>query len=206
MAMSQEPEAEETPPGSTTEQVIIIDSSSGRASALRRSPVASLPVRFLARLPRWLSARRALREERLAAKEARLVRQWQQWGRFRRWRRSRPLAGSILLMISGVLVLWGPVALIRLAMLPGSTLWAGLLVGALLVLMGFIQLLVPSYSLITGSVGVVLALISLIASSFGGFGIGMLLGIIGGALGVAWRPVGTPAKKRTRRSPRPTTP
>nr|BBH94867.1 hypothetical protein KTA_30660 [Thermogemmatispora argillosa] len=184
MAMSQEPQAEGTAQSSRSEgqQVIVVDlsSRSSRTHGLTRS---------LAGLRQAFSAWRTHRRLRTADKDARLIQQWHRWGRFRRWRRSRPFAGSILLILSGLLVLWGPAMLIRLAMLPGSTLWAGLLVGALLIIMGVIQLLVPAYSLITGAIGVVLALVSLIASSFGGFGIGMLLGIIGGALGVAWRPV-----------------
>ncbi|WP_141727651.1 DUF6114 domain-containing protein [Thermogemmatispora onikobensis] len=191
MAMSQEPQAEGTAQSSTSQsqQVIVVDLSS-RSS--RTHALEGLRQRF--------SAWRTYRRLRTADKEARLVQQWQRWGRFRRWRRSRPFAGSILLILSGLLVLWGPAMLIRLAMLPGSTLWAGLLVGSLLVIMGVIQLLVPAYSLITGSIGVVLALVSLVASSFGGFGIGMLLGIIGGALGVAWRPVAASKRSSAQRS------
>ncbi|WP_156025272.1 DUF6114 domain-containing protein [Thermogemmatispora carboxidivorans] len=193
--MSQEPQAEGTAQSSTSQsqQVIVVDlsSRSSRTHALTGA-LAGLRQRF--------SAWRTYRRLRTADKEARLVQQWQRWGRFRRWRRSRPFAGSILLILSGLLVLWGPAMLIRLAMLPGSTLWAGLLVGSLLVIMGVIQLLVPAYSLITGSIGVVLALVSLVASSFGGFGIGMLLGIIGGALGVAWRPVAASKRSGVQRS------
>src|SRR5579875_3495181 len=131
MAMSQEPQAEGTAQSSSSQsqQVIVVDLSS-RSS---RNKLAGLRQRF--------SAWRTYRRLRTADKEARLVQQWQRWGRFRRWRRSRPFAGSILLILSGLLVLWGPAMLIRLAMLPGSTLWAGLLVGALLIIMGVIQLL-----------------------------------------------------------------
>jgi hypothetical protein len=74
------------------------------------------------------------------------------------------------------------------ALLPGSTVWAGVLVGALLVVMGLIQLLAPSYALITGAIAIVLSLISLLVA-VGGLGIGMILGLIGGAIGVAWRPL-----------------
>ncbi len=116
------------------------------------------------------------------------VAEWQTWSKFRLWRRTRPFAGSILLILSGILVLWGPVSLLQFSFLPGSPIWAGVLVGALLVVMGLIQLLSPAHAVITGSVGVVLALISLLVA-LGGFGIGMLFGLVGGALGVAWRPV-----------------
>ncbi len=114
-----------------------------------------------------------------------------QESRFRLWRKRRPFWGALLMMIAGLLILWGPSSLLQLAMLPGNSIWAGLLVGALLFVMGLIQLLAPSYALITGAIGIVLSLVSLIVA-LGGLGIGMLLGIIGGSLGVAWKPVAGP--------------
>ncbi|HZO71734.1 MAG TPA: DUF6114 domain-containing protein [Ktedonobacteraceae bacterium] len=129
------------------------------------------------------------------------------WSRFRLWRRQRPFAGAILMILAGLLVLWGPVSLMRFALFPGNLIWAGLLVGALLVTMGLIQLFAPSYALITGAIGIVLSLISLIVA-LGGFGLGMILGLIGGALGVAWKPKGRRLSKnrsantRTRQWPR----
>ena len=110
------------------------------------------------------------------------------WTRFRLWRRTRPFWSSILLILAGLLVLWGPLNLLQYAFLPGSMLWAAILVGTLLVLMGVIQLIAPFHALITGAIGIVLSLISLFVA-LGGLGIGMILGIIGGALAVAWRPV-----------------
>ncbi len=85
-------------------------------------------------------------------------------------------------------MLYGPTALLQYALLPGNSIWAGLLVGGILFIMGLIQLLVPSNSLITGSIAVILSLVSLPVAA-GGLGIGMLLGITGGAMGIAWQPV-----------------
>jgi len=135
-----------------------------------------------------------VRVERKARRRSK-ARDWRQWSRFRLWRKTRPFWGSILMMLAGLMILAGPAALLQLALLPGSMLWAGLLVGALLFTMGLIQLLMPSYALITGAIGIILSLISLIVA-IGGFGVGMLLGIIGSALGVAWRPVAGPARPR----------
>jgi hypothetical protein len=113
---------------------------------------------------------------------------WRQWSRFRLWRRTRPFWGSLLIIIAGLLVLWGPIEFLPFAMLPGNSVWAGILVGALLLVMGIIQLLAPSYALITGAIAIVLSLVSLLVA-VGGLGIGMILGLIGGAIGVSWRPV-----------------
>jgi hypothetical protein len=135
-----------------------------------------------------------LRVERKAQRRKK-ARDWREWSRFRLWRKTRPFWGSILMILAGLLILAGPAALLQLAFLPGSMLWAGLLVGALLFTMGLIQLLMPSYALITGAIGIILSLVSLIVA-IGGFGVGMLLGIIGSALGIAWRPVTGPARPR----------
>lgn len=155
----------------------------------------SLPV--ISRFRSFLQAQRQLadklrvwwqkRPAKVKRQQTKRVENWQSWSRFKRWRRSRPFAGSILLILAGILVLMGPLSLVALAFL-GNMIWAGLLVGGLLLVMGLIQLFAPYYSLITGSVGIVLSLVSFVVA-VGGFGIGMILGIIGGALGVAWRPI-----------------
>ncbi|HEY7415688.1 MAG TPA: DUF6114 domain-containing protein [Ktedonobacteraceae bacterium] len=128
---------------------------------------------------------------------------------FHLWRLRRPFWGSVLMILGGILILWGPASptVLRFALLPGSTIWAALLIGALLLVMGLIQMFAPSLSTFTGSVGVVLSIISIIVA-LGGFVIGMLFGIIGGALGVAWRPnarrlPNKTAKKGSRVSSRP---
>lgn len=117
--------------------------------------------------------------------------------RFYIWRHTRPFWGAVLMIVAGMLVLWGPVGMMSFALLPGSMIWAGVLVGSLLSLMGVLQLLVPSYALMTGAIGIVLAIVSLLVA-LGGIGIGMLLGIIGGSLSVAWRAGGIAAVKAPR--------
>jgi len=130
-------------------------------------------------------------------------------GDFRLWRLRRPFWGSVLMILASILILVGPLSpsILRFALLPGSTIWAALLVGGLLLVMGIVQMLVPSLSTFTGAVGVVLSLISIIVA-LGGFVVGMLLGLIGSALGVAWRPnarrlPNKTAKKGSRVFPRP---
>ena len=132
-----------------------------------------------------------------------LRRYWQRvpvwWASFRLWRLRRPFGGAILMLIASLLMIWGPMSLLRFALLPGSTIWAGLLVAGLLFVMALIQLLAPSHALITGAIGLVLSLVSLLVAGFGGLVIGAILGIIGSALGVAWQPNARPLPdKRSR--------
>ncbi len=108
------------------------------------------------------------------------------WQRFSRWRRGRPFTGAVLIIIAAALVLYSPLALLRFMFLPGSMLWSALLVGLLLLAMGVIQLFAPAHALVTGAVALVLSLVSLLVA-LGGLGFGMLLGLAGGALGIAWR-------------------
>jgi hypothetical protein len=102
------------------------------------------------------------------------------------------------MMIASLMILWGPVSLLRFALLPGSSIWAGILVGILLLIMALIQLLTPSYAVITGGIGVALSLVSLLVAGFGGLGMGMILGTIGSALGIAWKPNAQPLPTRQR--------
>ena len=145
------------------------------ASSSSASSFPTLSLLFLRKL-NWRHTRRNRLQD------------WESWSKFRLWRRTRPLWGSLLMIIAGLMMFGGALFLLSLAFLAQS-LWPAILVGGLLLVMGVIQLVLPSYAVITGSIGIVLAIVSLLVASFGGCGIGMLLGVIGSALSIAWRPV-----------------
>lgn len=165
-----------------------------RAERIEEAPTGPIPVilpdtppveqkagpAFLSLAIRRLHWRRRGRRDRL--------RDWQSWSKFRLWRNTRPLWGSLCMIIAGLLMLVSASFFLPLAFLAQS-LWPAFLVGGLLLVMGLIQLFLPSYAVITGSIGIVLALVSLLVASFGGCGLGMLLGVIGSALSIAWRPL-----------------
>lgn len=113
---------------------------------------------------------------------------WDQWSKFRLWRRTRPFAGSILMLLSSFMLLALGIYFLPFAFLINSV-WISLFLGGLLLVMALIQIFLPSYTVITGSIGILVSLVSFFTSTFGGLIIGMLLGIIGGALSVSWRPV-----------------
>lgn len=108
------------------------------------------------------------------------------WATFRLWRLRRPFWGSILMLLASLFMLVGPLTLLSSAFLPGSAVPMALLVGSLMLVMALAQLFVPAHALITGLIGIVLSIVSLITGSFGGLGIGMIIGILGSAQGVAW--------------------
>lgn len=128
----------------------------------------------------WLPRRRKSKKDSLA--------NWQEWSKFRLWRRTRPFWGSVWMIVAALILLAFPLSLLQFAFLMNN-FWASLIVGGLLLVMGLIQLFLPSYAVITGSIGMVLALVSFITNTFGGLALGMLLGVIGCALSIAWRPV-----------------
>jgi uncharacterized protein DUF6114 len=124
------------------------------------------------------------------------------WAAFRQWRLRRPFWGSILMLLASLLMLAGPLTLLSSAFLPGSAVPMALLVGSLMLVMALAQLLAPAHALITGLIGIVLSIVSLITGSFGGFGIGVIIGILGSAQGVAWEANARPLPTRSKKSGR----
>lgn len=119
------------------------------------------------------------------------------WQKFRGWRRSRPFWGGLLLILSGLeLFLSGNMNLGALQVHVGATGFLSYVIPAMLVLCGGGALITPHLRLFYGIVGALVAVYSLIGLNFGGFMLGLLLGIIGGALAVAWSPI-TPARPAT---------
>ncbi|WP_241479674.1 DUF6114 domain-containing protein, partial [Nocardiopsis lucentensis] len=73
--------------------------------------------------------------------------------------------------------------LLLLAALAGSSHY---LIGALSIVNGLLSWARPDHHAFHGAVGTLLALASFTTSNFGGFLLGMLLGVIGGSLVLAW--------------------
>ena len=122
------------------------------------------------------------------------------WEWFRTWRRTRPFWGGLLLTSAGVELLVAPAAQslilpIDLIIYAGIAGVSGTLIGVLLIAIGVLSWLQPVQHTFFGVVGLLLALVSFVTSNFGGFVIGMLLGIVGGALVFAWGP---DARRRSR--------
>jgi len=109
------------------------------------------------------------------------------------------LAGIELLAIplSGVLVK-GQVKLVIYIGIGGVF---GVLIGALLIAAGIVVWANPTHRVFYGIAGIILGIISFPASNLGGFFIGMLMAILGGALAFAWSPVDSSPQRRPDRYP-----
>jgi hypothetical protein len=116
-------------------------------------------------------------------------------GRWRAWRRSRPFWGGLLLVVAGLELVLLPLSGVlvhgglKLVIYIGIGGVFGVLIGALLIAAGTATLVNPVHRSFYGIAGIVLGIASFPASNLGGFFIGMLLAIVGGALGYAWAPI-----------------
>ena len=80
-----------------------------------------------------------------------------------------------------------PAQLYEVAAAPGSMIVVGLLLGGLTLLMGVLSFIMPKLSTLLGIIAILTASLS-IMGALGGFLIGTILGIIGGAFCIAWKP------------------
>ncbi|MED5072746.1 DUF6114 domain-containing protein [Anoxybacillus geothermalis] len=109
------------------------------------------------------------------------------WQAFGRWRKRRPFWGATFLLLSSLVILWIPMQLYEISLVPGSMVFAGFFLGGMVMLMGILSYAMPRLSTLLGIIGMFSAILS-IMGALGGFLVGTILGIIGGALCIAWRP------------------
>src|SRR4051812_40684053 len=113
------------------------------------------------------------------------------WQQFRHWRRRRPFWGGLLLLLSGsAMFLSANLTLADLEVHFGQEGYLSYLLPVIMLLTGALIWLTPAQRVFYAVIGLVTALYSLIGLNLGGFGAGMLLGIVGGALAIAWTPAG----------------
>jgi hypothetical protein len=111
------------------------------------------------------------------------------WSRFRRWRRRRPFWGGLFLMLSALELLYSAnMNLGALEIHIGPQGFLSYLLPGVLLLAGVLVWVSPAQRLFYGIIGLLTALYSFIGLNLGGFFLGMLFGIIGGALAIAWGP------------------
>lgn len=114
---------------------------------------------------------------------------------FRRWRRTRPFWGGVFTVLGGLELIAVPLAPMPLVVHQGMAGVASWLIGALLVTAGVLMWTQPAQRSFYGVLAVLLSLASFLTSNFGGFFVGLLLGLTGGALGFAWSPAQPPRSR-----------
>lgn len=113
----------------------------------------------------------------------------------RAFRRTRPFWGGLWLVVGGWLVLRLSMVDAQLVVSAGLTGFGGWLTGGGMILCGLAAWFAPSQRYVVGVVGVLLAVTSLIVSNLGGLFVGMLLGVIGGSMTLAWGPKKPPRSR-----------
>jgi hypothetical protein len=102
------------------------------------------------------------------------------------WRVRRPFLGGVLILLGNAFMWLVTLGYAPSVLLIGSqTAFIGLVVSSFVFLTGVFALTKPEYSTIIGYVGIPLSFISLMGT-LGGLIIGMILGIIGSSLCIAW--------------------
>jgi hypothetical protein len=116
---------------------------------------------------------------------------------FREWRWQRPFWSGLLTLLGGIPIMYLPYANLTLGTMTirmATTAGAGsLIIGVLLVVLGLTMWFQKHSRVFAGVAAILLALVSLVVSNFGGFFIGFLLALVGGALAVSWAPDGAGA-------------
>ncbi|MEV4177728.1 DUF6114 domain-containing protein [Nonomuraea sp. NPDC049709] len=112
------------------------------------------------------------------------------------WRRSRPFWGGLLIVAAGLEVLSIPLAVSALPVaVMFGTVGASHLIALVMVIAGVLVWLQPGQRVFLGLIAVLLSMASFIYSNLGGFLIGMILGLLGGVLAMAWTPDNLPANR-----------
>ncbi|MCW7945449.1 membrane protein [Streptomyces hygroscopicus] len=111
---------------------------------------------------------------------------------FRAWRGARPFWAGLFVLLGGFPIIYFPYAHLQvghLTLAMATTAGAGsLIIGVLLIVLGISLWFQKHIRTFAGVAAILLALVSIPVSNFGGFVVGFLLALIGGALAVAWAP------------------
>lgn len=108
---------------------------------------------------------------------------------FRRWRSARPFWGGLFMMLcGGELFLSSNEDLGSLHVQIGVTGFLSYIVPLFVILCGALAWATPSQRVLYGILANAAAIYSIVSVNLGGFVLGMLFGIVGGSLAVAWVP------------------
>ena len=122
---------------------------------------------------------------------------------FRRWRRGRPFYAGLSIAVAGLDIWYWPHSSVGKMLSMGLPGISSIFIAIFLVIFALTVWFFPTYRVFSGIASIMLALLSLVATNLGGFFIGFLCGMLGGAFAIAWTPrtdytVETRRQRRTR--------
>lgn len=122
---------------------------------------------------------------------------------FRAWRGTRPFWAGLFVMLGGLPIAYFPYANLQIGHLTLAMQTAGgsssLIIGVLLVVLGFTLWFQKHVRTFAGVAAILLALVSIPLSNLGGFLIGFLFALVGGAMAVSWSPGAPPESEQAQR-------
>lgn len=125
---------------------------------------------------------------------------------FRHFRWGRPFWAGLFTIIGGVPILYFPYANVSIGDLTirmATTAGAGsLVIGVLMIVLGLTMWFQSHVRVFAGVAAIMLTLVSLVVSNFGGFFVGFVFGLMGGGMSIAWMP-GEPESGRERTEEQP---
>ncbi|MFF4246581.1 DUF6114 domain-containing protein [Streptomyces sp. NPDC001822] len=114
------------------------------------------------------------------------------WRGFRTWRGNRPFWAGLFTILGGLPIAYFPYANMHLGNMTiamSTTAGAGsLIIGVLLVTLGLTMWFHHIVRVFAGVAAILLALISIPVANIGGFIVGFVFALLGGALSIAWVP------------------
>ncbi len=96
--------------------------------------------------------------------------------------------GAIFILIGGILMAAVGALVAELFPVVGALLALGLVIGIIVLISAVMLYVNPEHKVAWGVITIVFSIISFFFNILGGFIVGMILGIVGGALGIAWKP------------------
>lgn len=115
------------------------------------------------------------------------------WRAFVRWCRGRPFWGGLLTIVSGGIYFYsGHLGFAGIKISFSQQEFLGWMIPLILGLCGLLLLFTPAQRIFYGVLASAVSVGGLVGLNLGGFVIGMLVGIVGGALGASWTPAPQP--------------
>jgi hypothetical protein len=106
--------------------------------------------------------------------------------RFRRWRRTRPFWGALVALLGGAEILATELVPLGVIIHIGAAGLVGFAVPVVIMLCAVLLWFAPTPRAFYAALILLLSLASWLTSNLGGFILGMVLGIVGGALALTW--------------------